>query len=307
MRLLALALLTVVVALPVFATDGVVEINQTCAVNTGCFPGDSAGFPVTISSPGSYILTGTLFIIDPGADGIRISADNVSINVNGFSLVGPGSGSGNGIIASGSRTVVRNGFVEGFGNAGIETGPHSLVRDCHLIDNGTGLQLGSGTGYVGNNVQGNGTGVSGGRALGGNLCDDGTCSRVPKRRFYDTTGEFTGSQVLTACTQGFHMASIWEILDPSNLAYATELGRQASDSGSGPPNTGGWARTGFGSIASGNGANCLAWTSSNFAERGTSVSLDGVLDDGIAHDAPPWRINNILPCNLSAPVWCIED
>ena len=30
------------------ASDGVLEINQTCATQTGCFPGDSAGFPVTL-------------------------------------------------------------------------------------------------------------------------------------------------------------------------------------------------------------------------------------------------------------------
>ena len=35
-------------ALPAFADEGVLEINQVCAVNTGCFVGDSAGFPVTI-------------------------------------------------------------------------------------------------------------------------------------------------------------------------------------------------------------------------------------------------------------------
>jgi len=30
------------------AVDGVLEINQTCAALSGCFPGDTAGFPVTI-------------------------------------------------------------------------------------------------------------------------------------------------------------------------------------------------------------------------------------------------------------------
>ena len=47
-----IALLLVALAGPAFAVDGVAEINQTCAVNTGCFAGDFAGFPVTISSAG---------------------------------------------------------------------------------------------------------------------------------------------------------------------------------------------------------------------------------------------------------------
>jgi hypothetical protein len=44
----------------IFASDGQLEINQACAVNTGCFPGDDPGFPVTITQPGSYRLTGNL-------------------------------------------------------------------------------------------------------------------------------------------------------------------------------------------------------------------------------------------------------
>ena len=43
MRILA-PLLLLTLAIPAFASDGVLEINQTCAVNTGCFAGDTAGF-----------------------------------------------------------------------------------------------------------------------------------------------------------------------------------------------------------------------------------------------------------------------
>ena len=43
-----LVLLFLVLATPALASDGVLEINQTCAVQTGCFTGDTAGFPVTI-------------------------------------------------------------------------------------------------------------------------------------------------------------------------------------------------------------------------------------------------------------------
>ena len=56
---LALALM----ASPALAVDGVLEINQTCAVLTGCFAGDAPGFPVTMDSttPGkSFRLTSDL-------------------------------------------------------------------------------------------------------------------------------------------------------------------------------------------------------------------------------------------------------
>ena len=66
MRLFVLPLLTLTLALPALAVDGVLEINQACAESTGCFAGDSPGFPVTIQDPGSYRLTGALVLTDVG-------------------------------------------------------------------------------------------------------------------------------------------------------------------------------------------------------------------------------------------------
>ena len=44
------------------ADNGVLEINQACAVHTGCFSGDDPGLPVTIDSSAgrSYRLTSDL-------------------------------------------------------------------------------------------------------------------------------------------------------------------------------------------------------------------------------------------------------
>jgi hypothetical protein len=36
------------------AVDGVIEINQAKALAGGVTPGDTAGFPVALSAPGSY-------------------------------------------------------------------------------------------------------------------------------------------------------------------------------------------------------------------------------------------------------------
>jgi hypothetical protein len=60
MRRFLPSLLLLLFAAPALASDGVLEINQTCAVETGCLAGDSPGFPVTISTAGSYRLTGSL-------------------------------------------------------------------------------------------------------------------------------------------------------------------------------------------------------------------------------------------------------
>ena len=97
---LALALLTQLA----LASDGVVEINQTCATRVGCFMNDSEGFPVFISEPGSYRLTSDLTL--PTAadlDGIRVSGSNVTIDLNGFTINGPPAGFESGVEIGGNN------------------------------------------------------------------------------------------------------------------------------------------------------------------------------------------------------------
>jgi hypothetical protein len=55
------------------------------------------------------------------------------------------------------------------------------------------------------------------------------------RRYYMTKGSFDGLGASTACASGFHMANLFEMSDPSNLAYDTTLGFTTDDSGDGPP------------------------------------------------------------------------
>ena len=55
------------------------------------------------------------------------------------------------------------------------------------------------------------------------------------RQFCLTKTGFNGSQALTACAAGYHMASLWEIFDTTVLRYNTALGLTKPDSGSGPP------------------------------------------------------------------------
>lgn len=59
------------------------------ALNGNVTPGDSAGFPVTISLPGSYRLSGNLTVPDADTDAILITADNITLDLNGFTIAGP--------------------------------------------------------------------------------------------------------------------------------------------------------------------------------------------------------------------------
>ena len=134
------------------------------------------------------------------------------------------------------------------------------------------------------------------------------------RTFYLTQTELNGSQALTACAEGYHMASLWEIFDTSNLKYNTALGLTTADSGSGPPNhLSGWIRTGFtasvGNI--GGQANCNAWTTDGSGQSGTAVSLSARWEDLALGGQPggpvsPWT-RSIIPCNQIVSVWCVQD
>jgi hypothetical protein len=179
MRLLTLLLL-LLFATPALATDGVLEINQTCAVQTGCFTGDSAGFPVTIglSAGRSFRLTSDLTVDDENTDGITVSGWSVSIDLNGFEIAGPvtcsggpppspvtctpASGTGSGVevfFPSNSGISVRNGSITGMGRRGVFLGVQAEVTNLRVRWNGeAGILVGSGSTVSGNTAYQNGSG-----------------------------------------------------------------------------------------------------------------------------------------------------
>jgi hypothetical protein len=91
----------------VFAADGVILIDQNRALAGNVTPGDAPGFPVTISQPGSYRLSSNL-VVPADSNGIELTVDGVTLDLNGFAIIGSGSGTGTGIIArdSGARGVI---------------------------------------------------------------------------------------------------------------------------------------------------------------------------------------------------------
>jgi len=137
------------------------------------------------------------------------------------------------------------------------------------------------------------------------------------RRFYLTRTTVPGGQALTACKEGFHLASRFEILDVSGLDYDPQLGLVTDDSGAGPPSAAakygvdapsGWIRTGGGSQFS-DGAraagsaftNCAAWTSSTHDAYGTV----GWLTDRAGDVGGPWQTGSET-CDVPHHAWCVE-
>jgi len=361
------------------ASDGVLEINQTCAVQAGCFAGDTAGFPVTIdgSAGRSYRLTGDLDLsLLPGTHGIVVSAPHVTLDLGGFEIAGAATCSGSGPtlscsgalahgieLSNGDGATVRNGTVRNMGgngvgglpdfvriqgitaihngNDGISGQKGSIVLDSHSrenqddgfdFDEGTVINNctatgngndgfeGDGPGVVVTNTTSTGNGGSGFRLgaeskFGKNVsrsnslrdvCGGGICSE--RRRYYLTQTSGDGATPLSACATGFHMASLIEILDGSNLTYDTALGVTSDDSGEGPPSiAAGWIRTGwFGDSSSVPGmGNCAEWSSGSLENFGTGAFFrtDWTFP---GESRTPWAAGTQF-CSTPAGAWCIED
>jgi hypothetical protein len=131
------------------------------------------------------------------------------------------------------------------------------------------------------------------------------------RQFYLTKDGYQGDAAKTACAAGYHMASFWEIADPSNLKYSTTLGHTLTDSGQGPPSfyggVLGWVHTGYVAHTAGDvgRANCNLWTSPSASHRGTSAYLHYEWTGGW-QDIGVWSVGH-SGCQLENHVWCIED
>jgi hypothetical protein len=134
------------------------------------------------------------------------------------------------------------------------------------------------------------------------------------RGYYLTQSTYNGAEAAGTdgngagvCADGYHFASLWEILDPSHLKYNTDLGRTQADSGQGPPSfSGGWVRTGYdrNTDSTPGQGNCNVWTSNDSGHMGTYAYLPR--DWAAGQDIHVWEVN-APPCNLSGPVWCVAD
>lgn len=113
------------------ASDGVIEISRSM-------------LPLTLTNSGHYILTENIIVTNENAHGIRIEADHVTIDLNGFTLTGPGAGSGptNDLSAIFQATgydnlTVRNGSLVNWkdGYAITTEGSFNQFTALRVIDN----------------------------------------------------------------------------------------------------------------------------------------------------------------------------
>jgi hypothetical protein len=141
------------------ADDGVVLIDHAAVMASG-------GFPYKISQPGSYRLSGNLVVSAADTTAIDISVGNVTVDLNGFSITGPGATVGlYGIadLSADTAVAVRNGTISGF-SYGIQlTGSGSakgavtgaIIENVTVYNNGVGISSGPSSLLRGNVATGN--------------------------------------------------------------------------------------------------------------------------------------------------------
>ncbi|MFC1879195.1 hypothetical protein ACFLZW_04720 [Chloroflexota bacterium] len=125
------------------------------------------------------------------------------------------------------------------------------------------------------------------------------------RKYYLSVILNDGFAPYLTCADGYHMASLWEILDTSNFEYDTSLGILPGDGGAGPnSNYTGWVRTGYSGDAGTvpGEANCNGWATIGASDYGTLARLDHPWAPSI--DQWKFYLGN---CNAEFPVWCVED
>jgi Right handed beta helix region len=127
-----------------------------------------SSLPLVISTSGSYYLVGSL-TGNAGTNGITVTADNVTIDLNGFALIGkPGSSNGIATIGIIRNFCVRNGTVKAWGRSGVAAGSSwSGVFEDLRADSNSGIGIETGNGAVIKkcvSISNTGVGISGGNS-----------------------------------------------------------------------------------------------------------------------------------------------
>jgi len=229
-------------------------------------------------------------------------------------------------ITAGDDDRIAENVVSANAGSGILAGAHAQIAENVVSDNGgPGITAGADS-RIGENVSSanSGAGISAPESAfvdrnSVNHNTGGSLAGVRSRRFYLTVASVFGGQALQSCAAGFHMASLFEILDPSRLSYDHERGfattTPPADLGQGPPTgTLGWVRTGYPMTMTGTAigsASCNGWTNSS-SGGGTAASLESNWDVASQTSSQlatwPWSLMGVA-CNAFTGLrtWCVED
>ncbi len=186
---------------PVATMKRLDEVEARTIVNAAnCPPSGSYAFsiaPAQFPSGGSFYLTGNLVI--PSNGGIFISASNVTLDLNGFSLIGgPSASLFSGIFISGKNVTITGGGITG---AAFSTGINSGVANTRVSGvsvSGTGVGGGIVLTGAGALVQGSTVNGTGGIGIQADAVSDSTATAtastaIVAKSTSNVSGTTTGS------------------------------------------------------------------------------------------------------------------
>lgn len=208
-----------------FAVDGVVLIDQARALAGNVTPGDAPGFPVTLTQPGSYRLSGNL-TVPSQTDGIVIQSNEITIDLNGFRISAPAPATEAdfaGITDKGvtyRSILIRNGAMTNFGVVMFSS--HQVeVREMRISKAHFAIQVrGDGAVISKNNVDGNFIGL---RIEG----DDAIISdNIATRNYIGILSSTPFAALITGNNTSFNSHSGINVGCPSNV-----VGNMAANNG----------------------------------------------------------------------------
>ncbi|MFL6528789.1 MAG: right-handed parallel beta-helix repeat-containing protein [Chthoniobacterales bacterium] len=105
--------------------------------------GDNSSNLYIISAPGSYYLSGNVNGV-ANKSGILIQSDYVSIDLNGFSVIGTGAPSvTSGISSTHSNIRIFDGYVIGWNGVGIAVGDNAIIDHITATANSSAISAGA--------------------------------------------------------------------------------------------------------------------------------------------------------------------
>ena len=185
------------------------EVEPRIPVNDDTAPGDIY-YEHVISSSGSYYLTGD---VNTAKGGIQITANNVTLDLCGYNIIGDAGNNGTGLeLDSQSNVEVRNGTVRNFGYEGVRQ--NYVLSTDHRVINIRSIDNGQAVGSIGFYVHGT-----------NHLVKDCIASGNSSYGFYvpGSSSTITGCKSYNNSSYGFYTGNGCVIRD--NTAYAnTSLG-----------------------------------------------------------------------------------
>jgi hypothetical protein len=257
---------------------GQVLISQTRANSGGVTPGDAPGFPVSLYLPGSYKLSGNLTVPDAFTGAIDIRADNVTLDLNGFAILGPTVCSGTPLTCTPTGSVagvrsqsdidnvtVVNGSVRGMGSHGVLLGgSFNRVEKIHATSNAAiGIAVGPGSIVTGNTATSNrvyGINAKAGSTVTGNTTSYNGTGGI----FAETGSVVTGNTALFNHREGINVGS-----------GSTVSGNTTNSTRTGPGIIAGPGSTVSGNTAGSNGLAGIS-TSTGSTVTGNTSSSNGI-------------------------------